>query len=100
MDKFNIVQILSVGVIGLGFLLAIMAYNLLSKEQKKDIPREPLLKAISKFMAFSLAMALIGVGSELIRFYFEPLNGNKINIREETLGTVAVWSLLLEFRWL
>jgi hypothetical protein len=35
MNKFNIIEILRLGVIGLGFLLAFLAYRLLAKEQSK-----------------------------------------------------------------
>ncbi len=39
MENLNIVEILQVGVIGLGFLLAFMAYRLLSQEMKLKEPR-------------------------------------------------------------
>ena len=36
--NINVVDILQIGVIGLGFLLAFLAYYLLTKEQKKINP--------------------------------------------------------------
>ncbi|MFQ5770843.1 MAG: hypothetical protein ACE5HX_09925, partial [bacterium] len=66
----NVVEILGYGVIGLGFLLAFLAYRLLGKEQNKDKPRPALIRAIYVFMAFSVVLSLIGFASE----FFEKEN--------------------------
>jgi len=83
MDKFDIVRILSFGVVGLGFLLAIMAYNLLRKEQKRETPHASVLKSISQFMSFSIVMAALGLGSELIRIYLAPKQDNSTYVSEK-----------------
>jgi hypothetical protein len=66
----SVVQILGYGTIGLGFLLAFLAYRLLNREQSIESPREGILKAISKFMIFSFSLCGLGLSSELAREYF------------------------------
>jgi hypothetical protein len=68
-QNFDITRILSLGTIGLGFLLAFLAFRLLSKEQSMDRPREGILRATNRFMIFSLALCVIGLSSELYRAY-------------------------------
>ena len=68
----TVVNILSYGVIGLGFLLALLSYRLLSNEQKRDVPRKSILNSILIFMVFSVLLCLVGLwGTALER------NGNK-----------------------
>ncbi len=64
-ENIDPVQILSYGVIGLGFLLAFLAYLLLAREQKKKTPQEMIVKAIYSFMVFSFGLCLIGVANEV-----------------------------------
>jgi hypothetical protein len=61
MTNIDVPQILSYGVIGFGFLLAVLAYQLLTREQKKTAPAHSILIAIYVFMAFSIALCLIGL---------------------------------------
>jgi hypothetical protein len=56
----DVVKILGYGVIGLGFLLAFMAYRLLSAEQKKPKPNEKMLRSIRDYMIFSIGMIIFG----------------------------------------
>ena len=70
---FDIVRILSIGTVGLGFLLAYLAFRLLSKEQAVANPRANILKAINYFMVFSFGLCGIGLSSELYRMYHTPL---------------------------
>jgi hypothetical protein len=67
MENLNPYEILSYGVIGLGFLLAFFAYRLLSSEQKKETPRKQMLKAIQVFMVFSIILCIIGFGAEILK---------------------------------
>jgi hypothetical protein len=60
-------EILGYGVIGLGFLLAVLAYWLLTKEQKKDKVRKPMISAIHVFMGFSVFLCVLGLASEFIK---------------------------------
>ncbi len=64
LDAYNI---LSYGVIGLGFLLAFLAYRLLGREQQNAEPRRSILVAIHVFMIFSVVLCIIGFGSEYLR---------------------------------
>ncbi|HQU32164.1 MAG: hypothetical protein HRU72_05620 [Planctomycetia bacterium] len=60
-------RILSYGTVGLGFLLALLAFRLLSGEQKQKSPRVAILRATYAFMAFSLILCVIGLASDLIK---------------------------------
>jgi hypothetical protein len=66
-QNLDVTRILSLGTIGLGFLLAFLAFRLLTQEQSKDRPREGILRATNRFMIFSLALCVIGLSSELYR---------------------------------
>jgi cytochrome bd-type quinol oxidase subunit 1 len=67
MTGIDLSGILSYGVIGLGFLLALLAYRLLGREQQKETPRKSILIAIHVFMIFSVVLCLIGFGSEIAK---------------------------------
>ena len=60
----DVVKILGYGVLGLGFLLALLAYRLLSKEQGKETPSPDTFRAIYVFMGFSLALCVLGLVSQ------------------------------------
>jgi len=68
-ENLNAFEILSYGVIGLGFLLAVLAYFLLNREQKLDNVRDSMLKAINRFMVFSFSLCTIGIMSEMLKAY-------------------------------
>jgi len=57
----TVVEILSYGVIGLGFLLALLSYRLLAREQHRDSPRKNILHSILIFMVFSIILCLVGL---------------------------------------
>jgi hypothetical protein len=77
-DKFDIVRILSVGTIGLGFLLAFLAFRLLNREQGVARPRDRMLKAITGFMVFSFSLCVIGLSAELYRIHRSPANNPNV----------------------
>ncbi|MES9971575.1 MAG: hypothetical protein ABW092_16200 [Candidatus Thiodiazotropha sp.] len=64
--NMDVLRILQIGVIGLGFLLAVLAYFLLAKEQKQKTPRTDILKSIYVFMSFSLLLCLLGIASQAV----------------------------------
>lgn len=68
-ETLNAFEILSYGVIGLGFLLAVLAYMLLLKEQKLKDPRASMLNAINRFMLFSVFLCSIGIVSEIVKSF-------------------------------
>lgn len=65
-DNLDVVKILGFGVIGLGLLLAILAFWLLQKEQSKSSPSAEILKSVKRFMIFSVVLCVIGVGAQLL----------------------------------
>lgn len=65
------VEILGLGVIGLAFLLAVLAYLLLMEEQKKTEPSDKFIKATYVYMAFCLALTIIGLASVPINMFFD-----------------------------
>jgi len=66
LNNLDVVQILQIGVIGLGFLLALLAFWLLRKEQSKTEPHPNILKQITIFMAFSISLCVLGLLGNLI----------------------------------
>lgn len=69
MENLNVIEILKVGLPGLVFLLALLSFNLLSKEQGKDHPRLSLLKAIRSFMYVNIALAALTMASPIIEHF-------------------------------
>jgi hypothetical protein len=67
MTSLDPAKLLSYGAIGLGFLLAFLAYLLLSHEQKVPKPRQAIIRAIYSFMLFSFVLAMLGFVTELMK---------------------------------
>ena len=67
MENLSFYNLLSYGAIGLGCILAVLAYFLLRNEQDKPEPRKQILKSIYVYMAFSLVLIAFGFGAELYR---------------------------------
>jgi hypothetical protein len=65
----DVVQILSYGVIGLGFFLALFSYNLLAREQKLKGERVEVLRSIKYYMGFSLILCVLGIAGNLVTSY-------------------------------
>jgi hypothetical protein len=65
--NFDVVDILRIGVIGLGFLLALLAYKLLSNKGNKQEPRQSIINATYVFMVFSIACLGIGLLSKVFK---------------------------------
>lgn len=57
---------LKYGAIGISLALAILSYRLLSKEQDRDIIREPMLKAIKGFLFLALALSIFFGITEIV----------------------------------
>lgn len=101
LEHIDITRILGIGIIGLGFLLAFLAFRLLNREQAVAKPRETILKAINRFMIFSVGLCIIGLSSELYRLYQSPASSPKSELElqqgvnfpltsEETQATRAI----------
>ena len=76
----NIENILGYGFIGLAFLLAFLAFNLLAKEQKNVSPRGSMITSIFVFMLFSLVLAGGGI--------FLEYKDNQYKIRLEAISDI------------
>jgi hypothetical protein len=66
MGGLDVVKILSYGVIGLGFLLAFLAYRLLAQEQRREQVRSEALRSIYLFMAFAVVLCLVGILGQVV----------------------------------
>jgi hypothetical protein len=65
METLNFSSLLAYGAIGLGCILAVLAYFLLRREQDQQKPRKQILTSVYVFMAFSLVLTCLGFGAEL-----------------------------------
>jgi hypothetical protein len=65
MSTLNFANLLSYGAIGLGCILAVLAYWLIRAEQRLVKPRRQLFVAVYVFMGFALLLSGFGFGSEL-----------------------------------
>jgi hypothetical protein len=54
-------KLLAYGAVGLGLALAMLAYWLLSQEQRARNPRKLILQSVHIFMAFALVLAIGGL---------------------------------------
>ena len=68
MGNLDVQGILGYGVIGLGFLLALLAFRILSTEQKREVERPRILYSAYAFMAFSIFIVAAGLVSEFMDF--------------------------------
>lgn len=70
MEGWNIVDILKIGLPGLVFLLAMLSYRLLSKEQEKPKPDPDILSSIRNFMCINVISAMVTLVSPMIDHVF------------------------------
>lgn len=66
MEDWNIIEVLKVGLPGLVFLLSMLAFRLLSAEQKNPPPSPLMLKAIRNFMLVNVFLAIMTLASPII----------------------------------
>lgn len=72
MQEFSAVDILGYGAIGLGFLVAFMAYRLLQQALKQENPNKQTVRAIRLFMGFAIILTFIGLAKDLAPFAIQP----------------------------
>ncbi len=60
-------SILSYGIIGLGFLLAGLAFRLLNKEQNKKTPSQIIVRSIYAFEVFCIVLVILGGTNEYVK---------------------------------
>lgn len=90
MEKFNIFSLLSYGAIGLGCILAVLAYRLLRREQDTKTPRKQILTSIYVFMAFSLALSALGFVGEFFKDSADTESSNQLESKVSELEKAEV----------
>lgn len=66
--ELGLLEILKLGLVGLAFLFAYLAFMLLRAEQKKEESRPEQMTAIFRFMVFSLVLAgMVAIGPLLAK---------------------------------
>jgi len=91
-----VVEILKVGFSGLIFLLAFLAYRLLSKEQDKSKPDTKILNAITSYRAYTLIAAVLTLIVTMLSFFFQERQilsliqsrGNECRTQIEQIDTI------------
>lgn len=71
-ENLNILEILKIGLPGLVFLLSILSYRLLSKEEEKEHPHIGVLHLIRNFMYINVILAVLTLIPPIIDYYFVP----------------------------
>lgn len=66
----DVLEILRLGIIGLAFILALLAYRLLRAEQARPDVRRPMLFASLGFMCFSVILCALLIIEKL---YYTPI---------------------------
>lgn len=66
--NLNILEILEKGLIGIAFLLAVLAYILLFREQKRDNPDKSMLKSIQSYTHFLYYLILVCLISQILSY--------------------------------
>ena len=66
MNNLNVIEILKVGLPGLVFLLSLLSFRLLSKEQDKKEPSEKILNSIKLYMYINVGLAVLTLASPMI----------------------------------
>jgi hypothetical protein len=74
MKLVDIPAILQTGLAGLAFLLALLSYNLLSREQRSAKARPELLRAARTFFVLCIALAVIVGALHIGERFFRPVD--------------------------
>ncbi len=78
MDNVNIIDILKLGLPGLVFLLSLLSYHLLTKEQARDAPNDKMLSSIKQFMYVNIFLAILTIVAPIVDKYWETETSYKI----------------------
>jgi len=82
----DIVEILKIGLPGLVFLLCLLSYKLLSKEQQKTDPSPVILQSIKHYMYVNILLAVLTVAAPLLESTYAPKN-SVFSVNAELSGT-------------
>jgi hypothetical protein len=78
LGNLNILEILKLGLPGLVFMLSLFSYRLLSQEQKKKDPSNPILKSIKCYMYVNIFLAILTISAPFIEANY--LNSKEMQI--------------------
>ncbi len=81
----GIIDILKLGLPGLVFLLSLLSYRLLTKEQDKKSPSQLILRSIKQYMYLNIFLAILTVSGSLIEDEFFA-DSTVFNIQANTGG--------------
>jgi hypothetical protein len=70
MDNINVLEILKLGLPGLVFLMSVLTYRLIEKEQKKEQPNSEVIRLIKHFRNTSLVFAILTMFPPVLEHYF------------------------------
>jgi len=73
MENLNVIEILKVGLPGLVFLLSVLSFKLLTREQLKNSPSLIMLKSIKHFMYINIFLAVLTAGAPFIEKNYRDL---------------------------
>lgn len=91
MDNFNVIEILKVGLPGLVFLLSVLSFKLLNREQEKNSPSQIMLKSIKHFMYINIFLAVLTAGAPFIdKKYSSPTQTVNNDIEDVPLTVTLV----------
>ena len=83
----DIIEILKLGLPGLVFLLSLLSYRLLTKEQNKKSPSQLILKSIKQYMYLNIFLAILTVSGSIIEEEFFPHSKSTVfNVQADTGG--------------
>lgn len=66
MENINVIDILKLGLSGLVFLLSLLSFYLLTKEQEKNSPGDRMLKSIRHFMYVNIFLAVLTIIAPIV----------------------------------
>ena len=81
MEGLNVIEILKLGLPGLVFMLSILSFRLLGKEQGKPSPNVRILGSIRQFMYINVGLAVLTVAAPLVEKQL-----NRLGIEELTFS--------------
>ena len=83
------------GAIGLGLALAVLAFQLLQREQKVPRPRMSIIKTIYVFLGFALVLSALGFALEYAKFTQESARASAAVASTSALNRLRAASLPL-----
>jgi len=81
----DIIEILKLGLPGLVFLLSLLSYRLLTKEQDKKNPSQLILRSIKQYMYLNIFLAILTMSGSIIEEeFFAGSDSTVFNVKADT----------------